>query len=215
MIVLALDFSAPCRSAAVVAHGHPFPPITESGARVTRPVTLASAALHSASLEREQVDTIALGLGPGSYTGIRAAISFAQGWQLGRPVDLRGLSSVETLAEQARQRGWHGRVHIVIDAQRQELYLATFDITPQEARPEQPLRILPLAHARQCVGPHDIVCGPEAPRWFSDGRTLHPEAATLGLLAPQRSQPVPGEHLQPVYLRPLSFAKAPPPRHLA
>jgi len=36
-------------------------------------------ALKQAGLEREAIDCIAVGLGPGSYTGIRSAIALAQG----------------------------------------------------------------------------------------------------------------------------------------
>ena len=39
-------------------------------------------ALREAGLEREQIEVLAVGLGPGSYTGIRVALSLAQGWQL-------------------------------------------------------------------------------------------------------------------------------------
>ena len=72
---------------------------------------------------------IAVGLGPGSYTGIRAAIAMAQGWQLARGVKLLGVSSAEALAAQAQAENIFGRVNLVIDAQRGEFYLATWEIS--------------------------------------------------------------------------------------
>ena len=40
--------------------------------------------LARSQMEREQIEVLAVGLGPGSYTGIRVALSMAQGWQLAR-----------------------------------------------------------------------------------------------------------------------------------
>ena len=57
--------------------------------------------LGATKIEREQIEMICVGLGPGSYTGIRAAIAMAQGWQLARGTKLLGVSSVASLAEQA------------------------------------------------------------------------------------------------------------------
>ena len=63
---------------------------------------MIESALRQAGLEREEIECIAVGLGPGSYTGIRAAIALAQGWQLARGVKLLGVSSAECLATQAQ-----------------------------------------------------------------------------------------------------------------
>ena len=48
----------------------------------------------------------------------------AQGWQLARGVKLLGVSSAECLAAQAQAEKIFGRVNVVIDAQRNEFYLA-------------------------------------------------------------------------------------------
>jgi len=63
---------------------------------------------------------LAVGLGPGSYTGIRVALSIAQGWQLAGGVKLLGLSSVECVAAQAQAEKISGRVNVLIDAQRND-----------------------------------------------------------------------------------------------
>ena len=101
-------------------------------------------ALAEAKIDREQIDMIAVGLGPGSYTGIRAAISLAQGWQLARGLKLLGVSSAEAIAAQAWAEKIFGRVNTVIDAQRNELYLATYEINPDGWREIAPLKILSL-----------------------------------------------------------------------
>src|SRR5436309_3367594 len=110
MKILALEFSSDLRSVAVVQGGHVRGRAEESGARARRGVSLMEAALREARLEREQVECVAVGLGPGSYTGIRSAIALAQGWQLAREIRSIGISSVDCLAAAAQEEKIWGRV---------------------------------------------------------------------------------------------------------
>ena len=180
----------------------------ETGARTTDALGLVEAALRKAQLERGQIECLAIGLGPGSYNGIRLAIALAQGWQLAGPVKLLGISSAECLAAEAQAEGILGRVEIVIDAQRNEFYLAAYDVGPQARREIEPLRLAPLAEvqARQQAGA--LLIGPEVVRWFPGGRVLFPRAATLVQLAQGRTDFVAGERLEPIYLRETRFVKA-------
>jgi tRNA threonylcarbamoyl adenosine modification protein YeaZ len=186
----------------------------ETGAHVTDALGLVEAALRQAQLDRGQVECLAIGLGPGSYTGIRLAIALAQGWQLATPVKLLGISSAECLAAQAQAEGIVGQVGIVIDAQRNEFYFAVYDVGPGARREIEPLRLATFAEvqARQQAGARLI--GPEVTKWFPGGRLVSPRAATLGQLALDRADFVPGERLEPIYLRETRFVKAPPPRML-
>jgi hypothetical protein len=54
--------------------------------------------------------------------------------------------------------------------------------------------------------------GPGAAAWFPSARDLYPDAAILGRLAIDRTDFVPGEKLEPIYLRETTFKKAPPSR---
>src|ERR1700743_3518498 len=107
MKILALEFSSPQRSVAIVQAGESHEALGSS-----EPFAMIDEALRDAKLEREQIDCIAVGLGPGSYTGIRSAISIAQGWQLARPIQLLGVSSANAIAAQAQAEGATGRVHV-------------------------------------------------------------------------------------------------------
>ena len=80
MKILALELSTSRRSAAVwdPASGR-VGVAYENGGRNSRPVALVEAALREAGAERQEVSVLAVGLGPGSYTGIRIAIALAQG----------------------------------------------------------------------------------------------------------------------------------------
>jgi tRNA threonylcarbamoyladenosine biosynthesis protein TsaB len=215
MKILALEFSSPQRSVAVIQRGE-----SPSGVAVneviepgsTAPFTMIEDALREAKLEREQIDCIVVGLGPGSYTGIRAAISILQGWQLARGIKLLGVSSAECIAAQAAADGLTGRVNVIVDAQRGEFYLAGYDLADDTAREVEALKIIALEEVRQRIDAGSVLIGPEVSRWFPSGKTIFPRAATLGKLALSRTDFVPGEKLEPIYLRETQFVKAPPSR---
>jgi tRNA threonylcarbamoyladenosine biosynthesis protein TsaB len=215
MKILAVEFSSEERSVAVVQGGGDAGPVllgraVESG--VHRPLGLVEEALRQAHWEREEIETLAIGLGPGSYTGIRGAIALAQGWQLGRGVKAIGLSSVECLAAGAGQQKIFGPVNIIIDAQRDEFYLARYEISPGGWRETEALRLAPLAEIEALVQRGARVLGPGVAQWFPSAQNLNPDAAILGRLASARQDFVPGEKLEPIYLRETAFKKAPPAR---
>jgi tRNA threonylcarbamoyl adenosine modification protein YeaZ len=219
MKILALEFSSLQRSVAVVHGGADAGPLClgeaiETGGRSTNALGMVADALRQAQLDRAQIECLAIGLGPGSYNGMRLAIALAQGWQLARPVKLLGISSVECLAAEAQAEGIFGRVQIVIDAQRNELYLAGYELDPQARRELEPLRLATLADAQARQQAGATLIGPEVTKWFPSGRVLFPRAATLGQLARDRTDFVPGERMEPIYLRETRFVKAPPPRTL-
>jgi tRNA threonylcarbamoyl adenosine modification protein YeaZ len=219
MKILALEFSSPQRSVAIArADGSPsanrsvISEVVETGVKGNAPLLMIEETLRHATLEREQIDCIAVGLGPGSYTGIRAAIALAQGWQLARQVKLLGISTADCLTEQARSDGLRGRISIVIDAQREEFYLATYELDDKQSRELEPLRIATCEVVGRSAANGSTLIGPEVTNWFPSGKTIFPHAATLAQLALKRNDFVPGEKLEPIYLRETKFVKAPPPR---
>jgi tRNA threonylcarbamoyladenosine biosynthesis protein TsaB len=215
MKILALEFSSPQRSVAVVlpmGHGAPLvvAEVVETGTTATKPLGMIEEALHEAKLEREQIGVLAIGLGPGSYTGIRTAIAMAQGWQLAREVKLLGISSAECIAAQAQTEGITGRVAVVIDAQRGEFYLSLYELGSAGRREVETLKLASgtEVHTRLKAGAQLI--GPEVNVSFAQGRQVLPLAGMLGCLAVGRNDFVAGETLEPIYLRQTTFVKAPP-----
>jgi tRNA threonylcarbamoyl adenosine modification protein YeaZ len=233
MKILALEFSSLQRSVAVLnnlqgsASSPPrkdraltkqCPPgeiaeVIETG-KAMGPLSMVEAALKQAGIEREQIECLAIGLGPGSYTGIRAAIALAQGWQLASEgaVKFIGINSAECIVAQAQADGFTGKLCVVIDAQREEFYLAEYEMSGSESREMVPLRLAPLAEVREREHKGDVLLGPEATRWFPKARVVFPRAATLGRLALAQKEFVSADKLEPVYLRETKFVKAPPPR---
>jgi len=214
MKILAFEFSSERRGVAVVIAGQVRGRAEQTGGRTAPAFGLIGQALHEARLDREENECIAVGLGPGSYTGIRAAIAMAQGWQLARAVRLLGLSSVEALAAQAQAAKMFGRIHILIDAQRDEFYQAVYEIETNQCRVLEPLRLATFDQVNAVALPGEcLVCPDLLPR-FPGSRILWPDAGTIGQLACARSDFVTGDKLEPIYLRETRFLKAPPPRVL-
>ena len=235
MKILALEFSSSQRSVAVVQPGRA-EEVIEAGSQGPNALGMIAEALRASGLEREQIDCLAIGLGPGSYTGIRSAIALAQGWQLVLGTRLLGISTVECLATQAREEGYAGKVAIAIDAQRSEFYLASYDLGARDAPgtgpypgaqtekgPQisvarateictEPLRLATRAEVEERAV--QVLIGPDLAAWFPHSRSIFPRAAILGQIAQGRTDFVPGEKLEPIYLRATSFVKAPPPRIL-
>ena len=219
MKILALEFSSPQRSVAVVqTGGNQASPtvsaheVVDSTPRSAKALGLVEEALREAQVDRAQIECLAIGLGPGSYSGIRSAIALAQGWQLAGGTKLLGISSAECLAAEAQSAGIVGPVHAVIDAQRNEFYLATYQLDAQTWRETEPLQLATLPQVRARADTGGVLIGPEVTKWFPNGRLIFPRAATLGRLALARTDFVPGEKIEPIYLRPTQFVKAPPPR---
>lgn len=128
MNLLAIDTSTECGSVALsVEQG-----VMERSAVMPRQhaeqlLPWIDGLLADAGLARTQIDAIAVGRGPGGFTGVRLAVAVAQGlaWALQRP--LLAVSSLAALAMQAG--GAPGdRVLAAIDARMGELYLGRFRI---------------------------------------------------------------------------------------
>jgi len=212
MITLALEFSSAQRSVAIARNGEVLASAAETGdPRVTNAFSLIEKVLAQAKVSREEIEQIAVGLGPGSYTGVRAAIALAQGWQLARGVKLIGVSSAEAIAARAQAEGILGRVNVVIDAQRGEFYLAVWDIfaaSPDTQRVEvSALKIVSTAEIATLTQKRESCVGPAAEK------VLYPDAVTVAKLATTPSKSIPEAQLEPIYLRETTFVKAQKPEN--
>lgn len=212
MRILALEFSSSRRSAALVEEGRVLSRAGEESGPVTGPVALMSDVLQQAGLERRAIDCVVVGLGPGSYTGIRVSIAIAQGLELGLGVKLLGVSSVDSLVWRAWLEGWHGDIAVLVDAQRGEFYAARYEVTQLGVEPLRPLGILPRPEILRWVGEGAQLLGPDLEEVELPIRPLFPEAGMAGVLASGATAFVSGHELTPIYLRQPHFVKAPPPR---
>ena len=124
MLILGLDASLARCSAAVLADGVVRAERCEEGGRgyATALPVLVREVLGEAGLWATALDGVAVTVGPGSFTGLRAALALAHGMALavGRPV--LGVSVAEALAEAVPE--CRGRVlWVAIDSRRGRVFL--------------------------------------------------------------------------------------------
>jgi tRNA threonylcarbamoyladenosine biosynthesis protein TsaB len=199
MKILALEFSSEHRGVAVTNGEELLGQALETTGRETHPFTLIRAALEQARCSREEIQRLVVGLGPGSYNGIRTALAVAQGWHLARGLELGGVASVDSLAEALRQRGVRGRIQVSVDAQRGEFYLAPFELDSSRATALAELRIVQRAAIEALLADGEPVYGPPAPQGPTGVQTAYPSAAALARLAVERFAPCAPEQLEPLF----------------
>ena len=155
-------------------------------------------------LEGRAADEIIVGVGPGSFTGIRVAIAAAHGLAIGWNATLSGMSSIALLAAGARGGG---NIAAAMVGGHGELFIQEFD--GETLDPLSELRNLPPTDAARAASA-DLVVGSGArqlveARGWGEARDCFPSAAQAGSL-PQPSRTLPA---RPVY------ARAPDARALA
>jgi len=97
---------------------------------------IVSEALKRASLSAEAVKEIRIGLGPGSFTGLRIGMSFAKGLACSLRIPVVGYSSFAAIAARFFERGATTRSVVVLaDARREEVFVAKYTEGREEIAP--------------------------------------------------------------------------------
>lgn len=86
---------------------------------------------HQAGILPAEIEGIAFGKGPGSFTGLRIAISVAQGLSLATGAKLYGISSLEALAWQGVKQHNIQRVFTILNAYMGEVFYAAYEFTSE------------------------------------------------------------------------------------
>ncbi len=111
--------------------------------------------LAQAGLMLVQLDGIAFGAGPGSFTGLRIACGVAQGLAFGSNLPVIGISTLEALAQQASKNS----VITAIDAHMGEIYHAAYVKSADDWQPVS-IPTLCLPHLAPLVpGDNWVGCG--------------------------------------------------------
>jgi len=188
MLILAFDTATDVATSALVADGEVL------GERTSRAVTLledVDALLRQSGTHTGDIEALAVGIGPGSFTGVRIGLATARGLALALGIPAAGVSTLDALAA-----GAPGAVPVV-DARRREIF-----VLQDESRVLAPGE-LELAPATVCVGSGAVryravleAAGAEIPP-DSDERHL-PRARFHARLARDFG---PAEAVEPLYLR--------------
>jgi tRNA threonylcarbamoyladenosine biosynthesis protein TsaB len=96
---------------------------------------MVSELLAEAGISITELDAIAFGRGPGSFTGVRIGIGAAQGLAFGAEVPLIGVSTLQMLAQGVYRRQQAERVVSAIDARMNEIYLGAFALQDGRMQP--------------------------------------------------------------------------------
>lgn len=88
--------------------------------------TFVEWALEGAKCTLKEIEAVSLGMGPGSYTGLRIGASSAKGFCYGLKIPLVAVNSLTTMVEPFLDKGYDFIIPLV-DARRMEVYCAGFD----------------------------------------------------------------------------------------
>ncbi len=134
MAILSIDTSMAACSAAILPRGAlapigRFEPMTRGHAEVIFP--MIASVMTQAGCDFHSLSLIAVTIGPGSFTGVRAGIAAARGLALATGVPAAGATSLEVMAAGFIRRRTSAKLNerfaIAQDARRGEVYLQSFN----------------------------------------------------------------------------------------
>ncbi|WP_081136313.1 tRNA (adenosine(37)-N6)-threonylcarbamoyltransferase complex dimerization subunit type 1 TsaB [Halomonas sp. BC2] len=111
-------------------------------AHTKRLMPMVDELLATAAIVPGQLDAVAFGRGPGSFTGLRIAAGAAQGLAFGLERPLLGISTLESLALQVHRRYHFRHVVTALDARMGEIYVASWHCLNDVVSPQSDERVL-------------------------------------------------------------------------
>jgi tRNA threonylcarbamoyladenosine biosynthesis protein TsaB len=166
MHILAFDTCTLIGSAAVVIDGEVMAEVSAL-VRATHGETLLphlERVLASAGLGLSEIDVFAVGIGPGSFTGVRIGLATAKGLALAENKPIVGVTSLRTLA-----RGIMGGAGLrvpVLDAHKGEVYTAAYEV---DAHGELSERIPPFHAPPADAAAALLRAAQQEPLWLAGG----------------------------------------------
>jgi len=116
--------------------------------------------LAEAELKLSQLDALAFGRGPGSFTGVRIATGVIQGTAFGAQLPVVPVSTLAALAQRLHRMKGARRILPAFDARMQELYWAAYEVAADN--------LVTLVDAEQVATPEQVNL-PEGDGWWGVG----------------------------------------------
>ena len=156
-------------------------------------------------LQRQTIDAVAFGAGPGAFTGLRIACALAQGLAFARNLPVLGVPTLEALAQESGAE----RVVACIDARMREVYYAALEKRGERWHEVIAPQCVPPQSAPRPLGAGWVGCGNGFAVYGNMGLDkvfpeVHPTAlAVAQLAAPKLSagEGVDAALASPIYLR--------------
>jgi tRNA threonylcarbamoyladenosine biosynthesis protein TsaB len=139
------------------------------------------AVLKDAGKSLRDLDAVAVGIGPGSYTGLRIGLSAAKGLCFALDIPLIGLGTLDVLAHELVRTGFVAQasdvLHPMVDARRMEVFTKELDAGCGSLGPARPVVLDDAWCAALTPGHRHIVFGDGADKalelWSSHPDPVH------------------------------------------
>jgi tRNA threonylcarbamoyladenosine biosynthesis protein TsaB len=185
-VVVGFDTATPVTTAALLrpdesaVEAHDEPPPESRGRHASLLLGLVEQVLRGGGVAWEEVSRLAVGVGPGGFTGLRIGIATARALSQSRALEVVPVSSLEALAAGAASSQ---PVAAVIDARRGEVFAAVF--APDGSPLLGPAALAPEALAER------LAALPATPLAVGDGAVrFAEELASAGAVVPPAGTPV-------------------------
>jgi tRNA threonylcarbamoyl adenosine modification protein YeaZ len=202
VLVLALDTSTPATSAALVDAGRVLGERLEVAANRHGELLspLVEQVVADAGVHLRDVEMVAVGVGPGPFTGLRVGLATAVSLADALGVPARGVCSLDAVAF-AAERPWAAGFVVLTDARRKEVYWARYADGRRVEGPhvDRPSVVAERLALGACVvGPATTLYADELAGHVVDDTAPYPAPTAIARLAVDDAHWVP---VQPMYLR--------------
>lgn len=217
--ILALDTATENCSVALIVDGKLYARSEVAPRDHTKKVLpMVDEVLKEANITLQDLDALAFGRGPGSFTGVRIGIGIAQGLAFGADLPMIGVSTMEAMAQACYRL--HGKNHVAsaIDARMSEVYWGRYVRQENgEWLKQEPECVVPPAVLAENLQRDENVWTQAGTGWgaYSEGLeslpldtegsdVLYPDAQDMVVLAQfefAKGNTVAVEDSSPVYLR--------------